>query len=1279
MGSTQTQSEGGYLPFTYLHALFLACSIITYLVDLTIDVILAATYLSDGYYWYALITVCLVVLPTGLVQVFSVRWHYMDEVMNKGILILHTCLLGVLYRYLVVITNGLEAMKTGENIDYERFYQQQSDVCMLRLFDSFLESAPQLVFHLYIMFVKSHWPTHQVIWTGISAITSMVSLGWGIAAYSSSQRMVRSEKGKMTWTGMILQTIWRFGMLSARIISMVMLTVALNEWSLVVLFVHWLMMTIWVILQDTDFCTNVWEERLYNAIVGVIYCFCFFNLKEGQSRFRATAFYLVIVVENYVFVATFCYMSDFETHPLREGYCIGALVIVSIGTLVGLIAMLLYYRYFHPVGPIRPCGGLPPPLALDVEKSHAEFRNSTSSGPDFTIDDSLHHQKYYEDASMTTPPSRPLRKTRIQYSRSFKDACPPVKRFTPKVTATHRPEPGPESPDSPTNTAEGMLHPERMDSAYGTDSNRTASRSTASPLGDSPGHAPSETKEPDSEANNSNESSAFNNETYMSVDSPSPGQIRTSKSGLINTVYQSVKKQRRRSSSNSFGCELSQCSQTSADSRITVIERQAAAVAAVAAAGGSSSSSGQREESAQHPEKPLKRSPVVKDVTADPSATDSSAAKLTGPLTIIIPNISHQAFARSSHALSDNISDKTIPLDVVNPALSTPQRNAPLPFHDYENLALININRAPQGGVSHWRTYSDMANDKHDESTAYEKRKMLHSDYSNFGSLQYYDIHPLSTELKEQLYRSLTPLSTAATMASDRSNNVSDSDTYEPIEAAEGYLSSNSFQPNKFKLSENNSVTLIHHDGQKVSTQQILSMENLKEVLKNHQNIPMDDPQDRGDLYLLAPMRILSPILEESEGGGDYSSRMSNPAPSEIYQSLDLNRSIMTVLSEVLSTKSSYHPRLVEQQLLEEQHLQHPPAILDNETTSSTLVHTIEEIRNNSLCNLFFSSFNDTPTKVSPGDNNASSVKPNPQNNNGAAPQVPPRNNSSTHSIKATAPTAPTVQTASTVPILSVEPQRSKNYFVPIQQEPPGPIYKAAGSLKSIHSNTLVPSPINKPQAIKPSPLTNTSAGSRKNILELAAGTATHSILNTPKKSTGHLKFSASLHPPSRDSSALSMSLSPSSKYETPTPPLRPNQFVRNISNNSRPRRKFSIIREQYESPKADLYENVSDDLLHNDLSQITQRSQSTPSFAAIEDNEIKADEKYENLQRGWATSSTRQPATSTRDWCLRNNHNRRSLSGLDENKENYTPARRKYPSPGPSLSPNAKIFAQKR
>ena len=137
--------------------------------------------------------------------------------MNGATWVIHTLLLGVIHRYLVVISLGMEAMHTGDSVDYARYYQQWSDVCMLRLFDSFLESAPQLVFHLYVMMVRNgQWPWEQAAWTALSALASMVSLGWGIAAYSSAMRMVRTEKGKMTLIGMILQTVWRVSMLAAR-------------------------------------------------------------------------------------------------------------------------------------------------------------------------------------------------------------------------------------------------------------------------------------------------------------------------------------------------------------------------------------------------------------------------------------------------------------------------------------------------------------------------------------------------------------------------------------------------------------------------------------------------------------------------------------------------------------------------------------------------------------------------------------------------------------------------------------------------------------------------------------------------------------------------------------------------------------------------------------------------------------------------------------------------------------------------------------------------------
>lgn len=81
--------------------------------------------------------------------------------------------------------------------------------------------------------------------------------------------------------------------------------------------IHWFSMTVWVILQDTDFCSTWWEERLYNCIVGVIYCFCFFNIKEGQTRYRITLFYTLVISENISFLAAF-FLA--ETSPKGLNY-----------------------------------------------------------------------------------------------------------------------------------------------------------------------------------------------------------------------------------------------------------------------------------------------------------------------------------------------------------------------------------------------------------------------------------------------------------------------------------------------------------------------------------------------------------------------------------------------------------------------------------------------------------------------------------------------------------------------------------------------------------------------------------------------------------------------------------------------------------------------------------------------------------------------------------------------------------------------------------------------
>ena len=247
------------------------------------------------------------------------------------------------------------------------------------------------------------------------------------------------------------------------------------------------------------------------------------------------------------------------------------------------------------------------------------------------------------------------------------------------------------------------LPQERVDSAYGTDSNRT-------------GSPPQPKTDQGASPNSSNGSSvAFNNDTYMNTDT------------AVEMFKNSKKQQQQPTVNNSSNIDKSD------DNTYMSVHIQ----------------------NSSDDAKLLKRSPVVRDVTSGFAHISNTEQLIRRKMTILVPSL-----------------EKTISLEALNP---TKDQISNVSNHDYENLALININRNLIGNyncnsaannhhsskVTHWRTYSNMADGNHDESTAYEKRN-------------YYDIYPLSKELKEQLYRSLTPLSTAATMASDSIGMYSD-------------------------------------------------------------------------------------------------------------------------------------------------------------------------------------------------------------------------------------------------------------------------------------------------------------------------------------------------------------------------------------------------------------------------------------------------------------------------------------------------------------------------
>ena len=362
--------------------------------------------------------------------------------------------------------------------------------------------------------------------------------------------------------------------------------------------------------------------------------------------------------------------------------------------------------------------------------------------------------------------------------------------------------------------------------------------------------------------------------------------------------------------------------------------------------------------------------------------------------------------------------------------------------------------------------------------------------------------------MKQQLYRSLTPVSTAATVftspdVSDVNSDLNSNHTYEPIETAGqafsstgDYANTNNAAVRTSRDSNNIPVTLIHHDGHRVTANKITNLETLRDTLMTHEQIPYDDPENRGDLYILAPMRLLTPIMEETDSeltrSKIYQELSSVSRTTNNYNYSSLDTSIMSIISEVLSVRqnnenknmsstSHYYP---EMRLL----------TADNLIDTNCLLSTIEEIRNNSMCNLY----NDAP-QVSATDQSEASIvsRDSGLTNQSSAPQVPPRGTLGYQSL--CQENSKSKEKNEQQDLLdSFRAKQDQRTVVSPEEEIDDTLMNE--SIKSINSNTLVTTPNTVKQVIqkkKKTPL-QSSRGCRKNILNIVHNT--RDILNTPKR-----------------------------------------------------------------------------------------------------------------------------------------------------------------------------------
>lgn len=220
---------------------------------------------------------------------------------------------------------------------------------MLRLFQAFLESAPQMVLQLYIMAAQSTFHLS----TAIAAGCSTLSLIWTLVAYSRVLRYRRAN-GSLSCIGFLFQVLWRTCMVTSRVVALVLFATHFTKWLFVAVAAHWLIMTLWLICQRSKFCTDEqgqnhpFREKLFSTVIGFIYIFCFFNIREGLTRKRLVLFYSFMLVENSLLVAMW-----YPNRTIQGMAVFAALVVVWGGFALGVLCMILYYNFYHPSLAVR--------------------------------------------------------------------------------------------------------------------------------------------------------------------------------------------------------------------------------------------------------------------------------------------------------------------------------------------------------------------------------------------------------------------------------------------------------------------------------------------------------------------------------------------------------------------------------------------------------------------------------------------------------------------------------------------------------------------------------------------------------------------------------------------------------------------------------------------------------------------------------------------------------------------------------------------------------------
>ncbi|KAL4236359.1 XK [Mactra antiquata] len=331
--------------FTFYDYFLTFISTTTYIADFATDVAVIVYFFTYGYQVWGSLCMSFVALAALTMLVFSFHWQVTERTLSCGSLILHLCFLAPTYRYIQIFHLGRKSRKSGSSEDLAAVCRAMNDVSLLRMFAAFLESVPLLILQLYI--VLSNLDNFNTL-IGFSTVFSLISLSWSVVAYMDTLHLAAKKFYKRCFTTLLTNMVWQCGMITARIVSILLFSTALGGYVGIPIALHFITMMIWFSKLQPKHEAGYCERHMSSVLLSVVHILLFLKQKDGSSRYRMTFFYILTLVETGVFMVIW-YMFKPYDGPIWFDVSAFSVVFGSFG--LGALFMLLYYGCCHPSGP----------------------------------------------------------------------------------------------------------------------------------------------------------------------------------------------------------------------------------------------------------------------------------------------------------------------------------------------------------------------------------------------------------------------------------------------------------------------------------------------------------------------------------------------------------------------------------------------------------------------------------------------------------------------------------------------------------------------------------------------------------------------------------------------------------------------------------------------------------------------------------------------------------------------------------------------------------------